>query len=33
MDICIPIHLREEAGRKARERDIEFWEDEMKLRG
>ena len=33
MDICIPIRLREEAGRKARERDIEFWEDEMKLRG
>jgi len=33
IDICIPIRLKKEAKRKARERDIEFWEDEMNLRG
>jgi len=32
-DICIPIRMREETKRKARETDLEFWEDEVKLRG
>jgi len=32
-DICIPIRMREETKRKAREKDEEFWEEEMKLRG
>lgn len=33
MDICIPIRQCEEAKRKAKEKDISFWEEEMKLRG
>jgi hypothetical protein len=33
MYICIPIRFREEAMRKAKEMDIEFWEDEIKIRG
>lgn len=33
IDICIPIRLREEAKRKAKARDAEFWDEETRIRG